>query len=210
MFGHQDLMLCTATGKPFTRSGWLFELKYDGFRVLIVKQGKQTRLLSRRGREMSHSFPEVIACLHELPDLVIDGELVVLNDMGAPQFERLRWRALMSRHKEVIHAAQNEPAAIFAFDLLMLDGEDLRKRPLIERKAALEPVLARCPRIKFASHIEEDGEAFYDQVSQLALEGIVCKRANSRYVAGPSRDWMKIKTPAGMQVDDERLRHLRA
>ena len=90
MFGHQDLMLCTATGKPFTRAGWLFELKYDGFRALIVKHRKQTRLLSRRGRDMSNSFPELIACLHDLPDLVIDGELVVLNDMGALQFERLR------------------------------------------------------------------------------------------------------------------------
>ena len=74
MLGHHDLMLCTATGKPFTRPGWLFELKYDGFRVLIVKHAKQTRLLSRRGRDMSHSFPELIACLHDLPDLVIGGE----------------------------------------------------------------------------------------------------------------------------------------
>jgi len=92
----------------------------------------------------------------------------------------------------------------------VLDGQDLRKRTLLERKAALETVLARCPRIKFASHIEDKGEAFYDQVSQLALEGIVCKRADSPYVAGPSRDWVKVKTAAGMRVDDERLRHLRA
>ena len=210
MFGHQDLMLCTATGKPFTRSGWLFELKYDGFRVLIAKHGKQMRLLSRRGRDMARSFPELIACLRDLPDVVIDGELVVLNDMGAPQFERLRWRALMSQHREVTHAAQTEPAAIFAFDLLAIDGHDLRKQTLLERKAALEKVLARCPRIKFASHIEHEGETFYDQVSQLGLEGVVCKRASSLYVAGPSRDWLKIKTAAGMQVDDERLRHLRA
>ena len=65
----------------------------------------------------------------------------------------------MSRHKEVIHAAENEPAAIFAFDLLMLDGEDMRQRPLIARKAALEPILARCRRIKYASHIEEANSA---------------------------------------------------
>ena len=96
MVGHQDLMLCTGAGRPFKRAGWLFELKYDGFRVLTVKHGNRTQLLSRRGRDMAHSFPELIACLHDLPDLVIDGELVVLNDMGAPQFERLRWRALMS------------------------------------------------------------------------------------------------------------------
>src|SRR5436305_2442997 len=121
MLDHQNLMLCAATGKPLTRSGWLFELKYDGFRVLIVRHGKQTRLRSGRGRDMSHSFPELIACLHDLPDLVIDGELVVLNDMGAPLFDRLRWRALMSQHREVIHAAQTERAAIFAFDLLALD-----------------------------------------------------------------------------------------
>jgi hypothetical protein len=86
----------------------------------------------------------------------------------------------------------------------------MRKRTLLERKAALEMVLARCPRIKFASHIEHEGEAFYDQLSQLALEGIVCKCANSPYVAGRSHDWIKGKTAAGMQVADERLRHLRA
>jgi ATP-dependent DNA ligase len=98
MFGHQDLMLCTARGKPLTRSGWLFELKYDGFRVLIAKHRKQTRLLSRRGRDMSHSFPELIACLHDLADLVIDGELVVLIGKRRPyslddrlQYHAQRW-----------------------------------------------------------------------------------------------------------------------
>src|SRR5437868_3168265 len=112
-------------------------------------------------------------------------------------------RVDVSRRMEVVHAADKEPAAIFAFELLMLDGNDLRKRALIERKAALEPVLARCPRIKYASHIEEEGEAFFEQVSQLALEGVVCKRADSNYVAGPSRHWVKIKTAVGKLVDDQ-------
>ena len=159
---------------------------------------------------MAQSFPELIACLRDLPDVAIDGELVVLNDIGAPLFERLRWRALISQHKQVAHAAGQEPAAIFAFDLLMLDGRDIRNKPLLERKTALQTVLAKCPRMKYANHIEGEGEAFFGQVSQLSLEGIVCKRADSRYVAGPSRDWLKIKTAAGKLVDDERLRHLRA
>src|SRR4051812_1779762 len=100
----------------------------------------------------------------------------------------------MSQRKQVLHASDKEPAAIFAFDLLVYDGKDIRKWPLVERKAALQTLLARCPRIKFASHIDEDGEAFFEQVSQLGLEGIVCKRSDSRYVAGPSRDWIKVKT----------------
>jgi bifunctional non-homologous end joining protein LigD len=167
-----------------------------------MKHGKHIWIaITPRGSDMAHSFPEVIACLHDLPNLVIGGELVVLNDMRAPQFERVRWRALMSRHKEVIHAAQKEPAAIFAFHLLMLDGLDLRKRPLIERKAALQPVLVRCPRIQFANLIQEEREAFFEQVSKLALEGVVCKRPNSAYVDGPPRHWPKIKTAAGNCVE---------
>lgn len=202
-------MLATPTAKPFSKAGWLFELKYDGFRVLAIKQGKQTQLLSRRGRDMAKSFPELVKAMQDLPDVVIDGEMVVLNDLGAPQFERLRWRALMSIHKEVTHAAAKEPAAIFAFDLLSLDGEDTRKWPLLERKTALSEALPRRSRIQYASHVEDRGEEFYAQVSKMHLEGMVAKDAASRYVAGRSRHWLKVKTPAGQAIEDERLRHLR-
>ncbi len=86
---------------------------------------------------MTPSFPELVSEIRDLPDVVLDGEIVVIDDLGAPQFERLRWRSLLRVHKEVIHAAAKEPAAIFAFDLLSLNGEDTRKWPLLERKLAL-------------------------------------------------------------------------
>ena len=175
----RDLMLASPHPGPFDRKGWVFEMKYDGFRVLAIKQGQLVRLLSRRNRDMALSFPEIVASMQDLPTIALDGELVVLNDLGIPQFERLRWRSLMRQHKEIVHASSNEPAAIFAFDLLSLNGKDMRRRPLLERKEVLREEIAEAPRIKYASHIGERGEALYAQVDKLEVEGIVAKRADS-------------------------------
>ena len=204
-----DLMLACPCPKPFNRKGWVFEMKYDGFRVLAIKQGKLVKLLSRRNRDMSLSFPEIVASMQDLPNIAVDGELVVLNDLGVPQFERLRWRSLMRIHKEIVHASAKEPAAIFAFDLLSLKGKDMQRRPLLYRKEVLREAIADASRIKYASHIWERGEALYDQVDKLEVEGIVAKRSDSTYVAGRSKDWLKIKTPAGRAMEDHRLRHLK-
>ena len=202
-------MLATAVPEPFTRPGWIFELKYDGFRVLITKQGQSVRLLSRSGRDMIASFPELLKELQALPDLTIDGELVVLDEHGGADFERLRRRSVMRLKKNIDHAAAQESAAVFAFDLLMLAGNDMRQLPLIERKKALARVLKRSARIKYLTHIEEQGEALFHKVAGLALEGIIGKLATSPYVAGRSLNWRKIKTPTGLARDDKRLRHLR-
>src|SRR4051812_5857933 len=94
---HRELMLATESKRAFDRAGWLFELKYDGFRVLAVHDGERARILSRRGNDLSASFPEIVACLRMLPELVLDGELVVLDQEGKPQFERLSRRARMKK-----------------------------------------------------------------------------------------------------------------
>jgi bifunctional non-homologous end joining protein LigD len=85
MVSHLDLMLATSAAKPFDRPGWVFELKYDGFRVLAIRQGDEARLLSRRGNDLSVCFPEIVECLRDLPDSVLDGELVVLDDQGGQE-----------------------------------------------------------------------------------------------------------------------------
>ena len=132
---YRDLALMTSAKTPFTRAGWVFEIKYDGFRSLAVHQGEDVALVSRRGNDMTRCYPEVAAALRTLPRIVIDGELVILDSTGRPQFDRLRRRLALKRPGAVEFAARQEPATLMAFDLLMLDGKDLRRLPLLKRKA---------------------------------------------------------------------------
>ena len=94
---HQDLMLATPAREPFSRPGWLFELKYDGFRIMGVREADRARLITRRGIDLSRSFPELVIALEALPQAVIDGELVLLDSEGRPSFEKLFRRAAMRR-----------------------------------------------------------------------------------------------------------------
>lgn len=193
---HKDLAIPSLRSWPFSAPGWIFELKYDGFRVLAAREGEAVRLLSRRGNDMIGCFPEIAACLLELPDLVIDGELVLLDAKGRPQFERLRRRLALKRFS-IDHAARAEPAAIFAFDLLELRGKNLRRLSLLKRKTQLEKVLRRSTRIRYLTHVGEEGERLHAAAAKLELEGIVAKRADVPYRRGRSSDWVKIKTAAG-------------
>ena len=205
----RDLMHpCPVKALP-TSPGWLYELKYDGFRVLVSKVGQTVRLCSRNGRDMAGSFPELVADLQASGrDFTIDGELVVVDHHGHPQFERLRRRALRSRRISVKAASLMHPAAIFAFDLLEIDGLDERHRPLLERKRRLGLVLGGRKRVKLAGH-HENGVALLAKAVKLELEGIVAKRADSTYTAGRSRQWLKIKTRAGIERERGRVAHLR-
>ena len=199
-------MHANAVARPFSRPGWLFELKYDGFRVLAVKEDGRSRLLSRSGRDMAKSFPELVAALERLPNLALDGELVVCDAAGRPQFQQLRRRALRTKHLAEAVAAM--PACIYAFDLLALKGEDLRARPLIDRKRLLKRTLGRSERIRYLDHVDEHGEALYAEIERLELEGMVAKDAASMYRPGRSHAWLKVKTPAARDIERNRLRHL--
>lgn len=119
-------MLATP-GKLSSAPGWIYELKYDGFRCLVSKQRKVVRLESRNGRDMGPCFPELVAEIEPLRhDFVADSELVVLDTEGRPVWERLQSRHRLKNPLRIRQAATTEPAAIFAFDLLWLDGADLR------------------------------------------------------------------------------------
>jgi bifunctional non-homologous end joining protein LigD len=131
---HRDLMLAT-TGKLFSARGWIYELKHDGFRCLASKIGDRVKLLSRNGNDMTDRFPEVAEALRAIPaDLVIDGELVICDEMGCAQWHRLQKRHVVRRADRIREAARLDPACIFAFDLLWLDGQDYRMYPLVIRK----------------------------------------------------------------------------
>jgi bifunctional non-homologous end joining protein LigD len=129
-----DLAELTSAPAPFNRPGWIFELKYDGFRMMAASRDGTPELVSRRGNDFADRFPEISFELLRLPAAVLDGELVILDNQGRPQFERLSRRSRLSKPISIKHGSRIDPACLFAFDLLQYAGDDLRARPLLERK----------------------------------------------------------------------------
>jgi bifunctional non-homologous end joining protein LigD len=170
---------------------------------LALKEGRDVRMLSRQGRDMAVSFPEIVADLHNLRGTVaIDGEIAVLDPRGLPQFEKLSRRALTRLPISVEAAAKRDPAAFFVFDLLWSHGKDQRKRSLLERKALLSKLVSKSQRIQYCQHVSE-GTDLYDFTVRMGLEGVLAKRPTSPYVAGRSHYWQKSKTP----IEQERERN---
>ncbi len=188
-------MLAESAPEPFSKPGWLFELKYDGFRLLIDKSDGEIRLRYRSGHDSTRAFPEIVRAVRALPyeDLLIDSEVVVLGDDGKPSFHRLQQRVQLQRARDIQQATVSLPATVFAFDLLRANGRDLRKTPLQTRKALLERCLPPVGIIRFSAHVETEGRALYERVVALGLEGLVAKRADSPYRMGRSDDWLKIR-----------------
>jgi bifunctional non-homologous end joining protein LigD len=125
-------------------------------------------------------------------DAVLDGELVVVDSRGRPQFQRLQQRFQLRRTPDRTRAAADHPACLFAFDLLRLEGRDLRSRPLVERKKLLRSLLPRRGRLRYVQHVRGRGEALFAQVERRGLEGVLAKRADSPYQGGRSAHWLKI------------------
>jgi bifunctional non-homologous end joining protein LigD len=190
-----ELMLAETRDAAFTRKGWLWELKYDGYRVLAERRAAEARLLYRHGMDATAIFPDVARALRALPfsSFVLDGEIAVNDEQGRPSFNRLQQRALLSRTADIERATVELPAVFYGFDLLAFEDFDLRPLPLSERKAMLVRLLPRAGPLRFADHVEEQGEALLLEVRGLGLEGIVGKKADSRYRGGRSADWIKVR-----------------
>ena len=203
---YKDLAQPTKRAKPFSDPAWIFELKHDGYRVLAFKGEGETHLLSRRGNELIQWFPEISVELLELPDCAIDGELVVLDEKGHSQFHKLRGRCAMRDPRRIATAAAQQPAAIFAFDLLALEGKDIRALALVKRKAMLQRLLKGRQRIVYCQHVGEVGEKLFARAEELGLEGIIAKKADSPYQRGRTPNWVKIKTSAGLAIDEARAK----
>ena len=188
-------MLAETREQPFSKPGWLFELKLDGYRVRAGRKQGEARLLTRKGNDIAAAFPEIARALVALPfeGFILDAELVVPDEAGRPSFQRLQNRAKVSRALEVRRAAVESPAVLYVFDLLAFESYDLRTLPLEQRKALLEQIVPRVGPLKYLSHFEKDGEALYEQVVKMGLEGIVAKRADAPYRAGRSPNWLKIR-----------------
>jgi bifunctional non-homologous end joining protein LigD len=190
-----DLMLAETREQPFSKVGWVFELKLDGYRVRAAREDGEAKLVSRKGHDMTAAFPEIARAVAALPyeGLILDGELVVLDDAGRPSFSRLQNRAKLSRLPEIKRAAVETPATFYVFDLLAFEGYDARPLPLVKRKALLAKLLPRAGALRYSDHFETKGEDLYEHVVQLGLEGIMAKKADSPYSGGRSANWLKIR-----------------
>lgn len=187
-------MLATA-GDAFDRKGWLFEIKYDGYRLLCVKNGDVTRLVSRNGNDLSETFPEIVQAVSRLPydRFILDGEAVCHDAAGLPSFARMQQRGRLNKPGAIQRAARENPATLYAFDLLAFGEYDLRDLELLKRKTHLRKLIPVAGVIKYSDHIEQDGRAMYYAASDLGLEGMVGKNGKSKYRPGRSDQWIKVR-----------------
>ena len=177
-------------GKLPSGSEWLHEIKHDGFRIVARKGGAEVKLYSRPGNDFTRRFPLTAEALARLrsQSCIIDGEAVACGDDGVPSFDCIRYR----RHDESIF--------LYAFDLIELKGDDLRRDPLEGPKAALEMTLAKAAAgVRFNEHME----TVFRHACKLGLEGIVSKRKDSAYRSGRSPDWLKMKNADAPAVKRE-------
>nr|MDJ0866139.1 non-homologous end-joining DNA ligase [Myxococcota bacterium] len=188
-------MLAEARERPFSRAGWVFEPKYDGYRVLAAHRGDEAQLFYRSGRSATQAFPEIARAVGALPgpDAILDGEVVVLDASGRPSFQLLQKRAQLSRGREIERAAVELPVHYYAFDLLAWGDRDLRGLPLVERKRLLEKLLPAYGPLRYAPHFAERGDAVYAESVKLGFEGVVAKRADAPYRSGRSSHWQKVR-----------------
>ena len=174
---------------------WVHEIKHDGYRLMVRRDGARVRCFTRRGHDWADRFPAIVAAALRIKaaSFLIDGEAVIARDDGTSDFRALRSRS------------RGHEAVLFAFDLLEHDGDDLRALPLIERKRRLARLIGRAKHaIRFVEHLADDGPTVFDHVCRMGLEGIVSKRTDAPYRSGPSKAWIKTKNPESEAVRRER------
>ena len=184
-------MKAVLTDQPFSDPDWVFERKLDGERCGAIRRAGRVTLLSRTQRVINASYPELEDALAlEGPDLLIDGEIVAFRG-GQTSFERLQQR-MQIRDRE---RARRSPVAVYyyVFDLLELDGQDIRPLPLLERKARLRKAVSFQGHLRYTTYRRGTGEEAFRHACQRGWEGVIAKRVASPYVATRSRDWLKIK-----------------
>jgi DNA ligase D-like protein (predicted ligase) len=166
---------------------WIHEVKHDGYRTQIVIDGAGVRAFTRNGHNWSNRYPHLLEAALELgcQSAIIDGEAIVQDEQGRSDFHA--FAAIHDRPEDII---------LMGFDLLHLDGKDLRKEPLIDRRARLQELLGchdpGC-RLQFSEHMATDGKHFFEVVDAMGLEGVVSKKASSRYRSARTKSWLKIK-----------------
>ncbi|MEO8719555.1 MAG: DNA ligase D [Ginsengibacter sp.] len=185
-------MLATLVDKPFDKPGWMYEVKWDGYRAIAVLKNGKTELFSRNSKSFNDKFYPIFQELKNWKtDVIIDGEIISLHENGSADFSRLQsWRS-----------EADGQLVYYVFDILWHEGKDLMQLPLIERRKILESILPQTENIKVSENFETNGIEFFKLAKKMSLEGIMAKRQDSLYYPGTrSKDWLKIKTQERQEV----------
>jgi DNA ligase D-like protein (predicted ligase)/DNA ligase D-like protein (predicted 3'-phosphoesterase) len=184
--------LASQQDDPPTGDGWIHEIKLDGYRTIAIVEGGKVKLLTRTGIDWTDKYGILADAFRQLPvkQAIIDGEIVVVDDSGITHFSDLQ---------QALHDNASDRLTFFAFDLMYLDGYDLTKAKLIDRKAQLQALLASVvtgsSAIQFSDGIDGDGTVLYEHATEMGLEGIVSKRKDAQYLEARSKTWVKVKAP---------------
>jgi bifunctional non-homologous end joining protein LigD len=187
-------MMALSIEKPFDNADWLYEIKWDGYRAISFVEGGKVRLASRHHNDFTGQYPE----LQALPRFVkattsiLDGEVVALDEEGRASFSLMQQRTGIRKHGRRVAARSDVPVIYYVFDLIYLDGYDLRRVSLEERKKVLAQIVTTSDVVRYSDHFD-DGRALFDVARQKGLEGIIAKRRESCYEERRSREWLKIK-----------------
>jgi len=188
-------MLATPIEEPFDNPAWLFEIKWDGYRAVAFIKDGAVRLVSRNHNDLTGQFPE----LRDLPGFikakqaVVDGEIVALDEQGRPSFSLMQQRTGFQAGRRRLPGRAEVPILYYAFDLIYLDGYDLHRVGLEQRKELLRSMLQDGDALRFSDHYPEKGRDLFDVARQRGLEGILAKKRDSAYQEDRTRDWLKIK-----------------
>jgi bifunctional non-homologous end joining protein LigD len=187
-------MLATLAATLPSGTDWLYEVKWDGYRALCFIDAGKIRMMSRRGNAMEKQFAEIASALLECvkaKSAILDGEVVALDENGVPSFQLLQNR--MGFSKSAANGNKAQKLSFFAFDLLYLDGYDLRRAALLDRRQLLMQILEPHDRVRYSEHFTGKGAELLQAVKARGLEGIVAKNAGSMYESKRSANWLKIK-----------------
>jgi len=174
-------MLATLVSEPFHHAGWVYEEKYDGYRILAYKEGRKVTLFSRNAKDRTGSFADVAATIETLPSrtLLLDGEVVAFDKKLVSRFQLLQQGRV--------------PYVYMVFDCLYKDGKDLRAQPLPVRRAALEEAVGKTERLFPSRRLEGNGLSAYRTAEKKGWEGIIAKDSSAPYIEGRSTKWLKVK-----------------
>jgi bifunctional non-homologous end joining protein LigD len=194
-------MLARLIDRPFDSQEWVFEVKWDGVRAFLFldKTKGLVRLQSRSGNEITHRYPEIIDSakrnIKGKKNVIVDGEIVVLDEEGHPDFQNHQKRMNVDSNKDIQVLSEQIPATYYLFDVLYVDGQSIQSLPFVDRRKILSDIVTPNGRIRISDYIEQSGIDVFEKIKKMNLEGIIAKRKSSIYMQGTrSPDWLKIKT----------------
>ena len=194
-------MLAGHTDTPFDNKDWVFEVKWDGVRAILLRNKAKgiTEIQSRNGKNITHRYPEITKAIDSVvknnESIVLDGEIVVLNKEGIPDFQMHQKRMNVESQRDIEFLSNDIPATYFVFDILYIEGRNVKDLQLSDRRKILNSIIAEgSKRMRISEYIEQEGKALFKSVIERRLEGIVAKHKHSKYHEGiRSSAWLKIK-----------------